>query len=90
MIGTDAHRIVHKKPRQTPGSRLRRALTVLLVATIASSAAAQASFVIHGVVLNPSGDPVSGASVAIQGRYSVATDAGYLERELGFEAAIAV
>ncbi len=74
MIGTDAHRIVHKKPRQTPGSRLRRALTVLLVATIASSAAAQASFVIHGVVLNPSGDPVSGASVAIQGRASVATD----------------
>ena len=46
----------------------------MLVAAIASSAAAQASFVIRGVVLDPSGEPVSGASIAIQGQHSVPTD----------------
>ncbi len=74
MIGIDTHRFVREKPRETPGSRFGRALAVMLVAAIAASAAAQASFVIRGVVLDPLGEPVSGASIAIQGQDSVPTD----------------
>ena len=37
MIGTDAHRIVHKETRHTPGSRFRRTLAVLLVAVIVNN-----------------------------------------------------
>ncbi len=72
MIEIGAHRFVREKPRER--SRFWRPLAVMLVAAIAFSAAAEASFVIHGVVLDPSGVPVSGASLTIRGRESVATD----------------
>ncbi len=46
----------------------------MLAATIAAAAAAQAQSVIRGVVLDPSRDPVPGASVAVEGRETIATD----------------
>ncbi len=74
MTDTDSHRPVRERLQEKPGSRFGWALAVILLAAVASSAAAPASFVIRGVVLDPSGDPVSGASLAIRGRTSVPTD----------------
>ncbi len=62
----------------TPGAQFGPAIAVafaaLLVAAIASSAASQESFGIRGVVLGPSGAPVSEARIAIDGHAPVATD----------------
>jgi iron complex outermembrane receptor protein len=62
---------------------LGRAAATLLVAVLASSAAARASPVVRGVVLDPSGEPVPGASVTMPNREPVATDeAGRFSIEL--------
>jgi iron complex outermembrane receptor protein len=49
-------------------------LAALLAVTISSGAAARSGFGLDGVVLAPTGDPVTGAWVAVDGREPVVTD----------------
>ncbi len=74
MIGRDDHGCAREARGETAATRLGRAVAVMLVLALASSAAARASLVVRGLVLDPSGDPVSGASVAVDGRGSIPTD----------------
>ena len=83
MIEMDSNRSVRERPPRAPGSRLGLALLVVLLAALAPPAEAQATFVIRGVVLDPSGEPVPGAELVIAGQNPVATDrAGRFSIEL--------
>ncbi len=75
MIGTDDHQAESAGRRRTPRLHLGRAAAVLLVLALAHAAAARALIVVRGTVLDPSGAPVPGAGVTVQGGASVPTDA---------------
>ncbi len=74
MLETEGHRVSQPTSRQATPARLTRLLAWLLFVAIAHAATAQGSFEIRGVVLDPSGAPLTGASVAIQGRDALSTD----------------
>jgi iron complex outermembrane receptor protein len=83
-MGKADFRFVPRQPVETKASRLGWALAVMLALAIAAPVGAQAVFVIRGVVLDPSGDPVAGASVGLLGQDPVPTDAeGHFSIESG-------
>ncbi len=67
MLETHGHEFAREKPRRAVAARHARALAALLILTLAATAA-RASVTVRGVVLDPSGGPVAGASVSLQGR----------------------
>ncbi len=74
MFATRTHDLLFLERRPSRNALVGLALAMMLVAVVPAKAAAQAPIQVQGVVLAPTGEPVLGARIEIDGQEPVITD----------------